>query len=497
MNGPSPGPHPTHEVPPGAGLMNTVRWVLFGGLTLLAIVSIASWVAWRIDQRRESASPTAAARKPGAAFYRCPMHPGYTSDKPGECPICGMTLERVDPGVAGAAGTGPRRIVYYRNPMNPSATSPVPMKDQMGMDYVPVYSDEGSSARQGDVPGLATVEIPAERTQLIGVRLARVERGSLGGATSLIGFVAPDETRLKRVQLRVAGWVQDVQVNQTGELVTQGQPMLSLYSPELYQSEREYLIAMGDGEGAMEHDAGAHDAARERLRLLGVPDDEVTRLERERTASSRLTLRSPVTGTVLERNLVEGQYVEADTPLFTVADLSRVWVLVDLYEMDLGRVKVGDRARFTADGLPGRTFDATIDFIYPTVSSETRTLKARLALDNRDGLLRPGMYGHVEVAARAGGGSLVVPAEAVVSTGDISYVFLARGGGRFEPRRVWTGRGDGDRVTVMQGLAEGDTVVASASFLIDSESRLKAAIEGLGADSSHAGATRAPSGPGH
>jgi Cu(I)/Ag(I) efflux system membrane fusion protein len=383
------------------------------------------------------------------------MHPSYTSDKPGECPICGMSLERL---AFGSAGGG--------EPLGGA----------------------------GDVPGLATVQIPAERTQLIGVRLARVESGSLGEGSSLVGFVAPDETRLKRVQLRVAGWVKDVQVNRTGEMVHAGQPMLSLYSPELYQSEREYLIAMGDGEGMAGHDAGAHDAARERLRLLGVPDDEVARLERERTASSQLALRSPVTGTVLERNLIEGQYLGADTPLFTVADLSRVWVLVDLYEMDLGRVKVGDRARFTADGLPGRTFDAAIDFIYPTVSNETRTLKARLSLDNRDGLLRPGMYGQVDVATRRGGGAaLVVPAEAVVNTGDLSYVFVARGGGRFEPRRVWTGGGDGDRITVLRGLAEGDTVVASASFLIDSESRLKAAIAGIGADSSGPGAMP----PGH
>jgi Cu(I)/Ag(I) efflux system membrane fusion protein len=439
-----------HQPPPGAGLMNTVRWVLFGGLTLLAIVSIASWVAWRVGESRTSTPSAAAAGRPGKALYRCPMHPSYTSDKPGECPICGMTLELV---AAGSASSG---------------------------------------AAGGDVPGLTTVQIPAERTQLIGVRLARVERGALGEAAALVGFVAPDETRLKRVQLRVAGWVQDVQVNRTGELVRRDQPMLSLYSPELYQSEREYLIAMG--EGAAGHDAGAHEASRERLRQLGVPDDEVARLERERTASSHLSLRSPVTGTVLERNLIEGQYVGAETQLFTVADLSRVWVLVDLYEMDQGRVKVGDRARFTADGLPGRTFDAAIDFIYPTVSNETRTLKARLSLDNRDGLLRPGMYGQVDVAtSRSGGAALVVPAEAVVNTGDMSYVFVSRGGGRFEPRRVWTGRGDGDRITVLQGLAEGDTVVASASFLIDSESRLKAAIEGLGAGSSKPGAMP----PGH
>ena len=431
--------------------MNTLRWVLFGGLTLLAIVSIASFVAWRVELGRTAGPSAAAARKTSTVLFRCPMHPSYTSDKPGECPICGMSLEKVDSGAEAAA-----------------------------------------EAAAGDVPGLATVQIPAERTQRIGVRLARVEQGSLGEGSSLVGFVVPDESRMKRVQLRVAGWVQDVQVNRTGELVKKDQPMLSLYSPELYQSEREYLIAMGEGEGTEGHDAGAHDAARARLRLLGVPDDEVARLERERTASSRMALRSPVTGTVLERNLVEGQYVEADMPLFTVADLSHVWVLVDLYEMDLGRVKVGDRARFTADGLPGRTFDAKIDFIYPTISNETRTLKARLALDNRDGLLRPGMYGRVEVSTGRGHAALVIPAEAVVNTGEISYVFLARGGGRFEPRRVWTGGGDGDRITVLQGLAEGDTVVASASFLIDSESRLKAAIAGLGADSSAAGVS-----PGH
>ncbi len=436
-----------HEPPPGAPFMNVVRWVLFGGLSLLALVSIASFVAWRVGESRSPGSSRGAGT---ATLYHCPMHPSYTSDKPGDCPICNMRLEPV-----------------------------------------PTETAASHAGHAGDVPGLAPVRIPSDRVQLIGVRLARAERGSLGEGAPLVGFVTPDETRLRRVQLRVAGWVQDVAMNRTGESVRAGQPMLSLYSPELYQSEREYLIAMGEGQGSGGHDAGAHESSRERLRLMGVPDDEVARLERERVASSRLALRSPVTGTVLERNVIEGQYVGADTPLYTVADLSRVWVLVDLYEMDLGRVRVGDRARFTADGLPGRAFTGTLDFIYPTVSSETRTLKARLSLDNREGLLRPGMYGQVDVTTRAagrapaaggsgsGGSALVVPAEAVVNTGEVSYVFLARGEGHFEPRRVWTGRGDGDRITVLKGLAEGDTVVSSASFLIDSESRLKAAIAGL------------------
>ncbi|MEQ1833674.1 MAG: efflux RND transporter periplasmic adaptor subunit [Candidatus Eisenbacteria bacterium] len=425
-----------HQPPPGAAFMNTVRWVLFAGLSLLALISIASWVAWQVGLHRD---PDAArAKHTSATLYRCPMHPNYTSDKAGDCPICGMKLEAVEP-------------------------------------------EDGRShdTHAGDVPGLVTVQIPAARTQLLGVRRATVQRGSLGDGAPLVGFVSPDESRLRRVQLRVSGWVQSVAMNRTGESVRAGQPMLSLYSPELHQSEQEYLIALGDGQGMAGHDAGAHDASRERLRLLGVPDDEVARLERERTPSSRLALKSPVTGTVLERNVVEGQYVGADTPLFTIADLSRVWVLLDLYEIDMGRVRVGDRARFTADGLPGRVFNGAIDFIYPTVSSETRTLKARLTLDNRDGMLRPGMYGQVDVASRKGVPALMVPSEAVINTGEVSYVFLARGDGRYEPRRVWTGRGDGDKVTVLRGLAFGDTVVASASFLIDSESRLKAAIAGI------------------
>ena len=429
-------PHAVHEPPPGASFMNTVRWVLFGGLLLLAIVSVGSFIAYKMSEGR---GPARSKQVAGATIYRCPMHPNYTSDKPGECPICGMNLEQVE--------------------LTETATH---------------------AGHDGGVPGLTTVQIPSARTQLIGVRLARAERGGLGEGAPLVGFVSPDETRLRRVQLRVSGWVQNVTMNRTGERVTAGQPMLSIYSPELYQSEQEYLIAMGDGAGVMGHDAGAHDSSRERLRLLGVPDEEVARLERERKPSSKLALRSPVTGTVLERNVVEGQFISADTPLFTVADLSRVWVLVDLYEMDLGRVRVGDRVRFTVDGLPGREFTAAIEFVYPTVSSETRTLKARLSLANPDGLLKPGMYGQVDVASHRGGSALIVPSEAVVNTGEYSYVFLARGDGHFEPRRVWTGRGDGDRVTILKGLAEGDTVVASASFLIDSESRLKAAIAGIG-----------------
>ena len=426
--------------PPGAHLMNILRWVLFAGLLVLAAVSVGSYVMSRRP------SPTASHEKK-AALYRCPMHPSYTSDKPGECPICGMTLE------------------------------PIPAAEQAGTHAM--------GGADGDVPGLSTVHITPDRVQLIGVRTVRVERRPLGGQLDLVGFVAPDEAWLSRIQVRVPGWVEVLQVSRVGDKVEEGEPLLTFYSPELYQSEQELLIELGGHHDTlMVHDSGGLAAARERLRLLGVPADEIARLEREHEASSRIVIRSPATGTVLERGVTQGQYIAADTPLFTVADLSRVWVLADLYEMDFSRVRVGDPARFTADALPGGTFEGRVDFVYPTVSSQTRTLKVRLSLANPDGRLRPGMYGRVMVSRRAGVSTLVLPGEAIIKTGEQSYVFLARAGGHFEPRMVWTGLQDGDWVQVLKGVAAGDTVVASASFLIDSESRLKAAIAGMGAQPS-------------
>jgi Cu(I)/Ag(I) efflux system membrane fusion protein len=420
--------------------MNVLRWALFGGLLVLALLSVGSYV---ISMRQSSTS----GKSQKQARYHCPMHPTYTSDRPGECPICGMTLELIPAGGHAA----------------------------------------GQTAADGDVPGLTSVRISPERVQLIGVRTAIVAERPVGTGLDLVGFVTPDETRLKRIQIRVAGWVQELFVNRTGEMVAAGQPLLTIYSPELYQSEQEYLIEAraqhepdsSASHAGMAHDAGGAASALTRLTLLGVPPEEIARLSRVPVAIPRLTLRSTVNGTVLERNVTQGQYVSADVPLFAIADLSRVWVLADLYEMDFARVRVGDLATFSSDALPGRELRGRIEFVHPTVSIETRTLKIRMSLANPGGALKPGMYGKVRVVGR-GGSALVVPDEAVVNTGEHKYVFLARSDGHFEPRMVWTGAQDGDRVQILKGLAAGDTVVASASFLIDSESRLKAAIAGMG-----------------
>ncbi len=443
---PASGPPPSvHQPPPGAHFMNVLRWALFAGLLVLAAVSIGGYVMWRL-------SPGGAAQPAKKALYRCPMHPSYTSDKPGECPICGMTLERIP-------------------------------------------ESEAKSARAGaasNVPGLVPVDITPERVQLIGVRTTVVQRRPLGSRLELVGFVTPDESRLRRVQLRVSGWVQGLYVSRTGESVRAGQPVLAIYSPELFQTEQEYLIER-DPRASVTGAASGPSAAAERLRLLGVPDEEITRLDREGAPATRLTLRSPFAGTVLERGVAEGQYVDADTPLLTLADLSRVWVLADVYEMDVTRVRTGDAVRFLAQALPEHPFAGQVDFVYPTVSNETRTVKVRVRLDNREGLLKPGMYGRVLLSGR-GAPALVLPSEAVVNTGEHSYVFLVRGAGHFEPRLVTVGVQDGDDVQIRSGVAAGDTVVASASFLIDSESRLKAAIEGMGGPTAPGGAAGTPPG---
>lgn len=423
---------PSHDDPPrGARAMNVLRWALFAALAVLALVAIVSYVRGRLPAARE----TAVA---GADVYYCPMHPNITSARPGECPICGMSLEKRAPGGASASGA------------------------------------------HGNVPRLTTVHLTPDRIQMIGVRTVVAEPGGLAPERELPGFVAPDEQRITRVELRVSGWVQDVIAGNTGEPVERGQPLLTISSPELFQSEQEFVIAMAARDsGSHPHDVALFDAARTRLALLGVPAEEIARLERSRQAVTRLTLRAPVAGVVMDRPVVPGQAVGPGTTLMTIADLSRVWVLADLYERDLPYVRAGSRARFTSDALPGRVMEGTIEFVYPTVDPATRTTRARLALDNPGRALRPGMYGTVRVRGTPARAALVLPAEAVINTGNERYVFLVRPNGHFEPRLVRVGREEGDQVEILAGIAAGDTVVASGSFLIDSESRLEAALGGM------------------
>src|SRR3954454_10794432 len=320
-----------------------------------------------------------------------------------------------------AAAPADRRIKYYRNPMGLPDTSPVPKKDSMGMDYIPIYENEAE-------PG--TVTVAPGKLQLLGVRTAPVERRpALARTVRATATVAFDERRLAVVTTKVAGWVERLDVAATGEAVRRGQPLAWIYSPELVAAEEEFLLATGLPHGGGHGGAGALAAAAlRRLRALDVPEEEIVRLRRSGRVSRTIAVRAPADGVVIEKPVVAGMRIGAGEPLYKTADLSTVWLIAEVAEGDLGFVRPGERSRATAVSFPGRTFDGVVDFIYPTVARETRTARVRIVVPNRDLALRGDMYASVEIDAPTGrSASLVVPDSAVLDTGARQVVLIERG----------------------------------------------------------------------
>ena len=414
--------------------------------------------------------------------YVCPMHPSITSDKPGECPICGMQLVPANaPPPQASAAAGGRKLLFYRSPMDPKVTSPTPRKDEMGMDFVPVYSDEV----EGSAPstsGLATVGIDPQRQQLIGLRTAPVTEGTVGGSWRTVGRVAVDETRVHHVSLKFSGFIERVYVDYVGKQVRAGEPLFSIYSPEVASAEEEYLLALKTrdslGTGAVQAGEDLVTAARERLKLWDIPEQEIRRLESTRKAQRTVTLYTPMSGVVTKKDVVMGHRIaEGDMP-YEITDLSQVWVLADAYESDLERVKLGTPATLTLQAFPNRQFPGKVIFIDPILDSKTRTAKVRLAFPNPTGELRPEMFGEVTLRTPPRKG-LSIPTDAIIDSGTRKVVFVALGEGKFRPQEVKIGAMDGERAEVLEGLAAGDRVVTRANFLVDSESRLRASLSAL------------------
>ena len=427
--------------------MNTRSTPLW--LWLLILLPIAAGMGYWYGGshgRSGGAAKTAAAK----AMYHCPMHPNYTSDHPGDCPICGMSL-------------------------------------------VPVKQDEERKPTAGNaaqaeptVPGQATVYLSPEKQQLLGVKLVTVARAPLSREIRATGQVTADETRIDHVHAKVGGWVEKLYVNFTGMAVKKGQPLLSIYSPDLVATQEEYLLALKararlrkssfveisrSGEDLVE-------GARRRLKLWDISDTELRRIEVAGQPIKAITLYAPSSGYVMEKAVLEGQQIDPSTTLLIVADLSSVWLQVDFYEQDAAAVHVGDRASVTANAYPGHSWAGAIDYIFPTVDPQTRTLRARLRLANRGGLLKPGMYAEVSITESLGA-QLTVPDDAVIDSGTRQIVFVARPDGHFAARQVTVGARTEDRRVILGGLRPGEKVVSNGNFLIDSESRLKSALEGM------------------
>jgi Cu(I)/Ag(I) efflux system membrane fusion protein len=345
------------------------------------------------------------------------------------------------------------------------------MKDAMGMDYLPVFDDEPGSP---EVEGHASVTIDSAQQRLIGLRTVAVDRGPVASALRTVGRVSIDETRVRRVNVKVAGYVEHVFADFVGRPVRAGQPLFSLYSPEVLATENELLAAARtDGPGS-----ALVASARRKLSLWDVPATELERLEREGTAARVVTFVSPISGVVTKKDLVEGARVEAGAMPFEVVDLTSVWVVADVYETDLRFVEPGMTASLSLRAFPGKTWEGGVSFIEPVLDPKSRTVRVRSSFPNPKGELKPELFGEVTLS-RPAREVLRVPADAVVLNGERPLVFVARGGGRFEPRVVSLGEAGREFSEVLDGVAAGELVVTRANFLVDSESSLRASLARL------------------
>lgn len=390
------------------------------------------------------------------------MRPAITSTQPGN------------------AEAPARKVLYYRNPMGLPDTSPVPKKDSMGMDYVPVY--EGGEAPAA--PG--TVVLSPEKVQKLGVRTVQARLGEL--ATSIRGSatVQVDETRQYAIAPKFEGWVERLNADQTGMQVRRGQALLTVYSPELLAAQDEYRIADSAARKLEATDPASaesmrrlRDASRARLRNWDIGASQLAHIGHG--SGGNLVITSPANAVVIDKPIVQGARFAAGDTILRLADLSTVWLIADLPASTANSVALGQRARFQSPTLPGRTFEGRVSFLQPVIDPQTRTLQVRIELPNPDGLLRPGLFGDVILTRNASPDVLTVPRSAVLDSGTRQIVLVQVGEGRFEPRKVVVGERSGDRVEVREGLHAGERVVVSANFLIDAESNLQSALEGMSA----------------
>lgn len=364
-----------------------------------------------------------------------------------------------------------RRILYYRNAMGLPDTSPVPKKDSMGMAYIPVYADEVTST-----PG--AVRLTTEKMQRAGVRTTVVTRAHVSGIVRATGTVAADENRQAVLSARFTGFVEKLYISQTGDVVRAGQPLMRVWveSPELLVKEADYIGSLASG--ANDHAAMAANL----LRQYGVSQPELNAMAKSGVPTRSITIVAPASGTVMEKPAVLGMHFATGDPLFKTTDLSRVWILADVSERDLASIKVGQTARISFRDNPSESFDGKVLFVYPQLDMATRTVKVRIAVENRSHRLRIGQYADVRIDVPASSSPvLTVPATAVIDDGSRQVVFVAKPGGLFEPRRIKIGSRSADQVEVLFGLNEGERVVSAGNFLVDAESNLQTALQSFGA----------------
>lgn len=402
-------------------------------------------------------------------LWTCGMHPWIVTEEPGLCPICNMELTQLQ-NKGGTEGGGEREIAYWKDPDDGMKIFAVP-EDYTGTgEPVPVYEDQLING--------VDISIDPVIEQNMGVRTARVETGPLVSSIRTYGNITFDETRTIHVSLKFSGWIEILHADYTGRQVKKGEPLFEIWSPELFAAQEEYLSAhRSAGAGRNSGLSALLSSARQRLENFGIHETEIQALEQTGKISKTLIIRSPYTGVIISRNVAQGAYVKTGTRVFTISDLSRVWVEASIFEYEMGRLAQGQAASMAIPFLPGKTFNGTVAYIYPYLQKKTRDVVVRLEFDNPGRVLKPDMYANVAIHTTGAALGMRIDSEAVIRSGDSNLVFVAKGNGRFIPRQVVLGQElDQGRVEVISGLAPGDVVVTSGQFLLDSESRLKETI---------------------
>ena len=416
--------------------------ILYPLILLVLLVSVGGgWFLWR-EQGHDHAEGRAAQGKP---LYTCPMHPFIIKDRPGACPICGMELVRKLEGAAAA--------------------------------------QSGGQNGQTDMPG----HVSLSESQRVMANVATVEawQQSLNKEINAVGIVQFDQSRQAKVTAWIAGRIDKLHVNTVGAFVSTSRPMAELYSPELLSTQQEYLLAIRSREqlkdspipSISQNGEGLVASARQRLMLFGVRESQIAALEKTGTPNIRLPIYTPLSGIVIEKLVQQGQYVNVGDVLFTIADLSRVWIELDIYEADLALVRVGQRVEIGTPSTPGRTLSGMISFVNPFLDPKTRTIKVRVEMPNPGMRLKPDMFVSALIRVPLGM-ALVVPVSAVMDSGKRRLVWVESSPGMFEPRQVQVGQQSSDRIQILSGLRDGEKVAVSGGYLIDSEAQLKSGSGG-------------------
>jgi Cu(I)/Ag(I) efflux system membrane fusion protein/cobalt-zinc-cadmium efflux system membrane fusion protein len=438
---------------------------------------LLSTTGGRAPKQAGSDASTESAEDEEKTVYVGPMHPWIISDEPGQCPICGMDLVPKAANETGqdASTTGEREIAYWRAPMNPQEIYDAPGKSAMGMDLVPVYEDE--------LVGGVNISIDPVTQQNMGIRTAEVVEGTLSNTIRTYGHITYDETQTVQVSLKTSGWIEKIYVDFTGKHVEKGHPLFELYAPALVAAQEEYLStyrrlkqSTGQNPAGMKNDLLA--SARRRLAYFDVAESEIKTIENTGFANKTVTIRSPASGIIIDKNVEKGSYIKPGTTVYRIADLTRVWLEAHIFEYELPWIFEGQEVEMRIPFEPGKIYTGKVSFVYPYLQRKTRDVVIRLEFDNPDLALKPDMYADVWIKTGAISEGLIIPSEAVIRSGERNIVFVAQQHGKFTPRNITLGLSlDDGMVQVLSGVAPGDLVVTSGQFLLDSESKLKEAVQ--------------------